>query len=178
MEFRENRGRKAFEENLQAIQKHNELFDKGKYSFKLSPNSLADLTNTQYLKQYVRLINAEITQFDQDYILGNTFFEDKNYPASLDWRAKGFNTPPSNQKSCGSCYAFSIAHSIEGQIFKRLNKIIPLSVQQIVDCSVDAGNHACGGGSLKTTLRYLENCGGLMRDSDYPYKAAVCEIFD
>ena len=44
----------------------------------------------------------------------------------LDWRDKGFNTSPKNQKSCGSCYAFSIAHSIEGQLFKKLNRIIEL----------------------------------------------------
>jgi cathepsin L len=173
MEFRENRHRTAFEENLAEIQKHNQLFEKGVYSFKLSPNSFADLSNTQYLKRYVRLIHNKIDEIDQDYIVGSSAFSDKSYPEALDWRAMGFQTPPCNQKSCGSCYAFSIAHSIEGQLFKRLRQIIPLSVQQIVDCSVNTGNHGCGGGSLKTTLRYLEGSGGLMRESDYPYTASL-----
>lgn len=173
MEFREDRRRKAFEENLEKIRKHNEAYENGRYSFKLRPNNLADLTNQQYLRHYVRLINSVFDHnSDQDYILGNQF-ENKDYPASLDWRLKGFITQPSNQRSCGSCYAFSITHSIEGQLYKKLNKIISLSTQQIVDCSVETGNHGCAGGSLRTTLRYLENCGGLMREVDYPYTATV-----
>jgi Papain family cysteine protease/Cathepsin propeptide inhibitor domain (I29) len=126
MEFREDRRRKAFEDNLEKIRKHNEAYKNGTYSFKLSPNNLADLTNQQYLRHYVRLINSQIDEEnDQDYVLGNEF-DDNAYPPTLDWREKGFVTKPSNQKSCGSCYAFSIAHSVEGQLFKKLGKIIEL----------------------------------------------------
>lgn len=196
MEFREDRRRKAFEDNLEKIRKHNEAYKKGEFTFKLSPNNLADLTNQQYLRNYVRLINSDFNEAsDQDYVLGNEF-DDSAYPAHLDWREKGFVTRPSNQKSCGSCYAFSIAHSIEGQLFKKLNKIIelrlvepfvdanlirhflPVSPQQIVDCSTDTGNHGCAGGSLRTTLKYLENSGGLMREVDYPYTATVSLDFE
>lgn len=81
--------------------------------------------------------------------------------------------PPNNQKSCGSCYAYSIAHSISGQVFKRTGLLIELSEQQLVDCSVIVGNHGCFGGSLRNTLRYLEHSGGLMRSQDYPYTASV-----
>lgn len=126
MEFREDRRRKAFEENLEKIRMHNEAYKNGTYSFMLSPNNLADLTNQQYLRHYVRLVNSVIDETsDQDYVLGNEF-ELNAYPASLDWREKGFITKPSNQKSCGSCYAFSIAYSVEGQLFKKLNRIIEL----------------------------------------------------
>lgn len=126
MEFREDRRKKAFEENLEKIRKHNEEYKNGKHSFKLSPNNLADLTNQQYLRNYVRLIHSGFDEIqDQDYVLGNQF-DNNDYPASLDWRDKGFTTRPMNQKSCGSCYAFSIAHSIEGQLFKKLNRIIEL----------------------------------------------------
>lgn len=126
MEFREDRRRRAFEENLEKIRMHNEAYKNGTYSFMLSPNNLADLTNQQYLRHYVRLVNSNFDETnDQDYVLGNEF--DLNvYPSKLDWRERGFITKPSNQKSCGSCYAFSIAHSIEGQLFKKLNRIIEL----------------------------------------------------
>jgi cathepsin L len=144
MEFREDRRRRAFHENLEKIREHNEAFKKGKYSFKLSPNSLADLSNNQYLKHYVRLVNSDFNEDDDhNYLLGDSLFGEKTYPASLDWRDKGFKTRPMNQKSCGSCYAFSIAHSVEGQLFKKLNRIIELSPQQIVDCSSAHGNHGC-----------------------------------
>lgn len=125
MEFREDRRRKAFEENLEKIRLHNEAAKKGAYSFTLSPNNLADLTNQQYLRHYVRLVNSDESIDEDHYILGDAF-DTNAYPASLDWRLKGFITKPSNQKSCGSCYAFSIAHSIEGQLFKKLNRIIEL----------------------------------------------------
>ena len=108
-----------------------------------------------------------------DERVGSFHIDEKELPITLDWRERGFITEPYNQKSCGSCYAFSVAHSIQGQIFKRTGKIIPLSEQQIVDCSIINGNHGCAGGSLRNTLRYLENCGGLMRQQDYPYTASV-----
>lgn len=173
MEFREDRRKKAFEENLAKIEEHNKAFEKGKYSFKLSPNHLADLTPQQYLQHYVRLTTSPFDEIsDQDYIVANTF-SSASYPEALDWRKLGFITEPMNQKSCGSCYAFSIAHSIEGQLFKKLRRVIQLSPQQIVDCSVESGNHGCAGGSLRTALKYLQQCGGLMREKDYPYTATV-----
>lgn len=126
MEFREDRRKKAFQENIEKIRQHNEEYEKGKHSFKLSPNSLADLTNQQYLRHYVKLINSPFDALsDQEYVLGNDF-DSGSYPETLDWRLKGFITKPANQKSCGSCYAYAIAHSVEGQLFKKLNRIIPL----------------------------------------------------
>lgn len=107
----------------------------------------------------------------EDDVVGGAFGE--SLPDSLDWREKGFHTSAKNQKSCGSCYAFSIALSIEAQIFQRTGKLIELSEQQIVDCSGTVGNHGCGGGSLRNTLRYLETTQGLMRSADYPYTASV-----
>lgn len=96
-----------------------------------------------------------------------------NVPNSLDWRKKGFVTPPFNQDTCGSCYAFSIAQSIEGQVFKRTGKVLGLSEQQIVDCSIPYGNQGCTGGSLRNTLNYLKETGGLMRSMDYKYVSKV-----
>lgn len=97
-----------------------------------------------------------------------------NTPARLDWREFGFKTTPVDQRGCGSCYAYSIAESIQGQIFKQTGMLIPLSAQQLVDCSTAAGNRGCEGGSLRNTLRYLERSQGLMAKSLYPYKAEVC----
>lgn len=144
MEFREDRRKKAFQDNLAKIKEHNEQYEKGKYSFKLAPNNLADLSNEVYLRHYVRLTHSDYDENDEHtFLLGDSLFGQKDYPATLDWREKGFVTRPNNQKSCGSCYAFSITHSVEGQLFKRLNRIIELSPQQIVDCSTDYGNHGC-----------------------------------
>lgn len=106
-------------------------------------------------------------------MLSATLQQPHDVPASLDWRELGFNTPPVNQRDCGSCYAYSIVESIQGQIFKQTGMLIPLSAQQLVDCSTATGNRGCAGGSLRNTLRYLEKSKGLMARTEYPYQAQV-----
>lgn len=100
-------------------------------------------------------------------------------PARLDWRDRGFRPEVKNQKSCGACYAFAIALAVEAQMFKRTGQMVGLSEQQLLDCTATAraGNHGCAGGSLRNTLRYVRSGGGLMRDEDYPYVAAVSVLF-
>lgn len=202
-EYHEERSRKAYEKNCQLIREHNEAAQQGKYSFELRANTFADLTPMQYLKKYVRLkmspvfealdhahiqtlkraTNPKRNHFDYDN--GNDDEDDSaseedyddTVPDSLDWREMGFTTSSKNQKSCGSCYAFSIALSIEGQVFKRTGKLLSLSEQQIIDCSIVLGNHGCAGGSLRNTLRYLSSTRGIMRDEDYPYTSSVWHSF-
>lgn len=169
--FEEFRGRSAYQKNLETIKKHNELYNKGMKSYRLRPNDLADLNSSSYLKKFLRLVKSkryEALDLISD-IVGSPLMD--STPESLDWREKGFVTRPNNQGTCGSCYAFSIAQSIEGQVFKRTGKILSLSPQQIVDCSVSFGNQGCTGGSLRNTLKYLEATGGIMRAKDYKYVA-------
>lgn len=61
-------------------------------------------------------------------------------PAELDWREKGFKTAPANQKTCGSCYAFSVAYAISAQLMKHIGRVELVSEQQMVDCSTANGN--------------------------------------
>lgn len=178
--FIEERCRKAYLENCERIRYHNELAKNGTYDFELRANNLADLSPDQYMRKYVRLQKSlRLKHIDERYernapnadtvasIYGG------GLPSSLDWRTKGYRPSAKNQKSCGSCYAFSIALTIEAQVFQRTGKLVELSEQQIVDCSGILGNHGCGGGSLRNTLRYLETTQGLMRQKDYPYTASV-----
>ncbi|XP_055690429.1 procathepsin L [Lutzomyia longipalpis] len=168
--FRESRSRRAFSDNARLVSNHNTAFAANQTSFRLALNPLADLSRDEYLVRFVRLTpNKQPEQEVKEHVA--SFGGLPDLPESIDWREKGFQTPPDNQKSCGSCYAFSIVHSIEGQIFKRTSKLISLSEQQVVDCSGKMGNHGCAGGSLRNTLRYLASCGGLMRQQDYPYTA-------
>lgn len=44
----------------------------------------------------------------------------------LDWRKKGFVTPPLNQEDCGSCYAFTIGTAVQAQAYKRDGDLTPL----------------------------------------------------
>ena len=53
-------------------------------------------------------------------------------------------------KIWSNCWAFSAIGSIEGQIMKKQNKTVHLSVQQLTDCSSDSnyGNDGCQGGNV------------------------------
>ncbi|KAH8246757.1 hypothetical protein KR038_007654 [Drosophila bunnanda] len=176
--YDEVRSFKAFEENYKVIEEHNQQYQDGQTSFRLKPNIFADMSTDGYLKGYLRLLKSHTDDSSDNIaeIVGSPLMA--NVPESLDWRQKGFRTPPHNQQTCGSCYAFSIAESIEGQVFKRTGKILSLSQQQIVDCSVSHGNQGCVGGSLRNTLNYLQSTGGIMRAEDYKYysKKGKCQF--
>lgn len=121
----------------------------------------------------MKLIPSRKRRVSQDTMVGAVFHDPRNVPSRLDWREAGFQTPPENQRDCGSCYAYSIAGSILGQMFKQTGVLIPLSEQQLIDCSTSTGNLGCFGGSLRNTLRYLENSQGLMARADYPNNRQV-----
>ncbi|XP_017466464.1 PREDICTED: cathepsin L1 [Rhagoletis zephyria] len=177
--FDEFRSREAFEQNANVVRQHNKLFEKGESSYRLRTNIMADMNNDYYLKGFLRLLKSKRFGAGVDLdseIVGSPLMQ--LTPEAIDWRTKGFNTQPDNQKTCGSCYAFSIAESIEGQVFKRTRRVLHLSPQQIVDCSVSHGNQGCTGGSLRNTLKYLQETGGIMREQDYRYvsKKGVCQF--
>ncbi|CAH0562411.1 unnamed protein product [Brassicogethes aeneus] len=161
--------RAAWEDNFKTIDIHNKEAEKGLHSYFIKENHLSDLSPQSYLQQMVKLTKSFHRRTPQEDTM--SFIKHGEIPEELNWVEKGFVTPIYNQKDCGSCYAFSIAGAVQGQIFKQTHKLVPLSEQQIVDCSVKSGNFGCGGGSLRNTLRYLEKTGGLMAYSDYPYKA-------
>uniref|UniRef100_A0A1Y1JVG1 Peptidase C1A papain C-terminal domain-containing protein n=3 Tax=Photinus pyralis TaxID=7054 RepID=A0A1Y1JVG1_PHOPY len=119
----------------------------------------------------VKLTQSTRRKLENPEVVGDFYEMAHHIPDEFDWRKAGFKTPIYNQKDCGSCYAFSVALALQAQIFKQTNQLVPLSAQQLVDCSVSAGNYGCGGGSLRNTLRYLDQSGGLMTYKDYPYIA-------
>ncbi|CAH2007901.1 unnamed protein product [Acanthoscelides obtectus] len=167
-DYHDTSRRQAWEENLIKIKKHNEEADKGIHSYYIRANPLSDMTQDIYLQKMAKLTKSTHRKVDSE-IVGDIYDKMMHIPEEMNWVDKGFKTPAYNQKDCGSCYAFSIAHAIQAQIFKQTDKLIPLSEQQIVDCSLSYGNYGCAGGSLRNTLRYLEKIGGLMTYNDYPY---------
>ncbi|XP_058814413.1 procathepsin L-like [Topomyia yanbarensis] len=172
VKYRIDRRKNAFEKNLEEIESHNQQFQAGKSQFQMGVNVFADLDNELYKKRMVRMRDTNHRKMDVE-IADELVGAPAGMPDSLDWREKGFVTDMANQKTCGSCYAFSIAYAISGQIVQRIGRMELVSEQQLVDCSTSAGNQGCAGGSLRYALKYLESCGGIMRASDYPYTGAV-----
>ncbi|GER31784.1 cysteine proteinases superfamily protein [Striga asiatica] len=100
-------------------------------------------------------------------------------PQSVDWRNQGAVTPVRNQGSpCGSCWAFSAVAAVEGIVQIRTGILVPLSVEQLVDCD-DEGD-SCSGGNVWTAFDYIIGAGGLATDSSYPYDGSgkTCQPYE
>ena len=63
--------------------------------------------------------------------------------------------------------------AIEGQIFQKTGQLIPLSVQNLVDCSRPQGNRGCYVGNTYRALKYVVENGGLESEATYPYEEKV-----
>ena len=96
---------------------------------------------------------------------------------SLDWRTKGVVNKVKDQKSCGSCWAFSAIGSLESRCSIATGQLVSLSEQQLVDCSSAYGNKRCKGGLMKYAFDYLKNSTGSCLEKKYPYieKGGVCK---
>ncbi len=77
-------------------------------------------------------------------------------------------TPVSIQGQCTSGYAIATAASVEASMYKTIKETVPMSAQQLVDCSQNTGNNGCSGGNPLNALHELINKGA-MKASDYPY---------
>ena len=91
-------------------------------------------------------------------------------PRVVDYRAApAVVSPVKDQGQCGSCWAFSSAESLEGQL--GLNGAPQnVSAQNLVDCvSLDYG---CDGGWMDDALAYAEKA-GVENDTMYPYVAST-----
>ena len=87
-------------------------------------------------------------------------------PSIVDYRLSSkVVSPVKDQGSCGSCWAFSSAESLEGQLGLNGHRI-NVSAQNFVDCvAADAG---CGGGWMDDALAYAEKT-GVEPAKKYPY---------
>ncbi|XP_044251833.1 cathepsin L1-like [Drosophila takahashii] len=106
---------------------------------------------------------------------GSAFISPDNLPLPklVDWRLKGAVTPVKNQNlfgTCGSCWAFAATGALEGQHFRKTGKLIPLSPQNLMDCSNTYGNHGCDGGFLAKSIAYIKH-NGIATEQSYPYQS-------
>ncbi|SDO96201.1 C1 family peptidase [Desulforhopalus singaporensis] len=91
-------------------------------------------------------------------------------PGSYDARDYGFVTPPKDQGSCGSCWAFATVGAFESHLLKQygVDRLEDLSEQQQVSCNT--AMWGCSGGT-STAIQYYneENGQGPVDESYFPY---------
>ncbi|XP_063388320.1 uncharacterized protein LOC134674192 [Cydia fagiglandana] len=97
----------------------------------------------------------------------------------FDWRPLGAVSPVRFQETtCSSCWAFAVAGSTEGALFKKTDKLVPLSPQCLVDCGKPFGTNGCNGTWPSFAYDYVK-ARGLPAWEEYTnYQAKVLQCKD
>lgn len=128
-------------------------------------NHLGDMTSEEVVQKMTGLRVPPSRSFSNDTLYTPEW--EGRVPDSIDYRKKGYVTPVKNQGQCGSCWAFSSAGALEGQLKKKTGKLLALSPQNLVDCVSE--NYGCGGGYMTTAFQYVQQNGGIDSEDAYPY---------
>uniref|UniRef100_U5ET77 cathepsin L n=1 Tax=Corethrella appendiculata TaxID=1370023 RepID=U5ET77_9DIPT len=167
---------KIFIENKHKIAKHNQRYELGQVSYKLSMNKYADMLH----HEFVHTLNGYNRTKKSSKIFQSTPKEERitfispanvELPKEVDWKKKGAVTPVKDQGHCGSCWSFSATGALEGQHFRKTKKLVSLSEQNLVDCSTSYGNQGCNGGLMDNAFKYIKENHGIDTEKSYPYKA-------
>lgn len=157
--------------NLKYIEGHNA--NHHVFGYRLSMNQYGDMTDLEYKTNILTYSMSNHSSEDDDPRV-TRYVPDSNYqiPESIDWRSQSAVTPIKDQGDCGSSYAFSTTGSIEGAVALGYGRLVSLSEQNIIDCSVSLGNTGCNGGNMYNSYMYIIDNEGIDITTAYPYQGS------
>ena len=124
-------------------------------SYRTGITKFSDLTQQEFAKTYLNLnYDAMAVANFNPHIVKVT----NAAPDAWDWRDKGYVSDVKDQ---------TVAN-LEGLYYKGKGKMVTMSEQMLVDC--DTYDSACNGGLMEYSFTWLQENGGIMTDTDYPYK--------
>uniref|UniRef100_A0A8C6SCW4 Cathepsin S n=1 Tax=Neogobius melanostomus TaxID=47308 RepID=A0A8C6SCW4_9GOBI len=164
-QIEEHGRRRIWENNLDMINVHNLESSLGLHSFELGMNHYGDLTMKEIRRNLTGLKVPSDLERGPINLSVNV-----SLPFSVDWRKKGLVTEVKTQGHCGSCWAFSAAGALEGQLKKSTGVLMSLSAQNLIDCSNKYGNRGCEGGFMNLAFKYVMKNQGIAAEASYPYR--------
>jgi C1A family cysteine protease len=160
----------VFKANMAKIEAHNADTTQ---KFTMGHNQFMDLTSDEFARIHMSGMLQKETSTQP--LLGEskskcTTFSGTTSETTVDWVAKGRVSAVKNQEQCGSCWSFSTTGSLEAAAAIAANAApVPLSEQQLMDCSWSYGNMGCNGGLMDYAFEYLIDNGGSCTEESYPY---------
>lgn len=125
--------------------------------------------NPEFIKWHQKKLNGETSSGDIPYYVLPNFnglikkaSSPKSFDQIYDLRTTGYLTPVKNQGSCGVCWTFAAAGTIESYMLKNGMGTMDFSEQNIRTCHgfVPDINLACSGGNPKMAAAYFTRTDG------------------
>ncbi|CDW75654.1 gut cathepsin l-like cysteine protease [Stylonychia lemnae] len=157
----------TFAKNYQDIKEHNSVNE----HFKKEINKFADMTvdefNEEYHKFGLKLPDLETrNKHSRPHLQAAPSDKEETLADKVDWREANKVSDSIDQASCGSCWAFTTATTMESlHAIKNGTGPNKFSVQYLIDC--DSGNYGCGGGWMLDAYTWVKK-NGIVKESDYP----------
>lgn len=148
------------------IKKHNAEAKDGKHKWFMGVNQFTDMTDEEFSLKFGTFTPTSLAGVP----VHNGTINIEDLPDKLNWVSLGYVTGVKDQRTCGSCWAFSATGAIEGAWKRKTSTLLTLSPQLYVDC--DQGSYGCNGGYMETAFDFTRNHGAELL-SDYPYNAKV-----